>query len=118
MTHIHTQSVGRCCRLLGLQAAHRLPVPGARQALTASVLGRADAVRRSAIAGRRLPRAGLALDLGAAGRAAVVGYESGMHRGTHQVITLSVKLGEGGFGARAFNLCYDTAVYQILGYAN
>ena len=34
-----------------------------------------------------------------------IGYESGMHRctdrGTHQVITLSVELGEGGFGARA-----------------
>ena len=27
-------------------------------------------------------------------------YASGMHRGTHQVITLSVKPGEGDFGAR------------------
>ena len=29
-------------------------------------------------------------------------YESGMHRGTHQVITLSVELGEGGFGAHPY----------------
>ena len=29
-----------------------------------------------------------------------IGHESGMHRGVHQVITLSVKLGEGGLGAR------------------
>ena len=29
-----------------------------------------------------------------------IGYESGMHRGTHQVIALSVELGEGGFGTR------------------
>ena len=28
-----------------------------------------------------------------------VGYESGMHRGTDQVVTLSVELGEGGFSA-------------------
>ena len=28
------------------------------------------------------------------------GYESDIHRGTRQVIALSVKLGEGGFGAR------------------
>ena len=28
-----------------------------------------------------------------------IGYASGMHRCTHQVITLSVRLGEGGFGA-------------------
>ena len=29
-----------------------------------------------------------------------IGHESGMRPGTHQVITLSVKLGEKGFGAR------------------
>ena len=28
------------------------------------------------------------------------GYDSGMHRGKDQVITLSVELGAGGFGAR------------------
>ena len=31
-----------------------------------------------------------------------IGYESGMHRGAHQVITLSVKLREGGLGARPY----------------
>ena len=30
-------------------------------------------------------------------------YQSGMHRGTNQAITLSVKLGEGSFGARPYN---------------
>ena len=28
-----------------------------------------------------------------------IGYKSGVHRGMHQVIAISVKLGEGGFGA-------------------
>ena len=30
------------------------------------------------------------------------GYASGMHRGTDQVITLYVQIGEGGFGARPY----------------
>ena len=41
-----------------------------------------------------------------------VGYETSMHRGTHQAIPLSVKLGEGLFGARpddtSYVMCYHT----------